>query len=447
MDLEKFFNPKSVSIIGASREKNKIGHIILKNFVDGFHGKIYPINPKADTILGLKCYKSVLDVRGKIDLAVVCVPAKIVPTVLEDCGRKGIKDIIIITAGFKEVGNFELEKEIEKIIKKYKLRVIGPNCIGIYDPKSGVDTIFNPKSRLGRPESGSIGFISQSGATMSIVLDWMSLKGYKISKAISYGNAIDIDESDLMKYLSHNKDTKTICMYIEGVKNGGKFLNVAKRIKKPIVVLKGGKTKTGASSAKTHTGSMAGNAKIFSGALKQANVIEVEDLEEMFDLARILSKQPLPKGNRVQIITDGGGFGVLASDWADKLGLKIAKMSEANIEKLRKVIPKYAVTKNIIDLTGDVTSDMYELSVKLAVEDKNVDMIALILLFQPPMIKEDVVDKILRIKSKKPIAIISAGGKFTEKFKKRFEENGIPCFTSPMRGIKALKILYDFSQL
>lgn len=447
MSLEKFFNPKSVCIIGASREKNKIGHIILKNFVDGFHGKIYPVNPKAKKILGLKCYKSVSEIKNKVDLGVVCVPAKIVPFVLEECGKKKIKNVIIITAGFKEVGNFKLENAVKEIIKKYKIRTLGPNCIGVYDPHTGVDTIFNPKSRLGRPEMGSIGFVSQSGATMSIILDWMSLKNYKISKAISYGNATDVDESDLIEYLSKDKKTKVISLYVEGLKDGKKFLRVAKKVKKPIIALKGGKTKGGASSAKTHTGSIAGKSEIFSGAFKQANIIEAQDLEEVFDLARILSEQPLPKGKKVQIITDGGGFGVLTSDWIEKKGLEIAKLSDKNIRKLRKIIPPHATTKGVIDLTGDVTSDMYELSVKLAVEDKNVDMIALILLFQPPGIKEDVVDKILKIKSKKPIVIISTGGKFTEKLKRKLEENGMPCFTSPMRGVEALKALYKYSKL
>jgi len=446
MSLENFFNPKSVCIIGASREKNKIGHIILKNFVENFNGKIYPINPKAEKILGLKCYGSVLQVKGKIDLGVICVPAKIVPLVLEECGKKKIKNVIIITAGFKEIGNFELENKLIEIIKKYKIRILGPNCIGVYNPYSGVDTIFNPKSRLGRPEKGSIGFVSQSGATMSIILDWMSLKGYKISKAISYGNATDIDESDLIEYLSKDKETKVICLYVEGLKDGRKFLRIVKKIKKPIIVLKGGKTKSGATSAKTHTGSIAGRSEIFSGAFKQGKLIEVEDLEEMFDLARVLSKQPMPRGKRVQIITDGGGFGVLTSDWVEKLGLKMAKMSEKNIKILRKVIPPHATTSGVIDLTGDVTSEMYELSLRLAVKDKNNDMIALILLVQPPGIKEDVVEKILKIKSKKPIVIISTGGKFTEKLKKKLEENGIPCFTSPMRGVKALEALYRYSK-
>lgn len=446
MALEKFFNPKSVCIIGASRNPTKIGHVILKNFKETFSGKIYPINPKAKKILGLGCYHSLEKIKGKIDLAVIALPAHLVPYVLKECGEKSIRNCIIVSSGFREIGNAKLEKKLESIKEKYKIRIIGPNCLGVFDPYSGVDTIFNPKEKLGRPEKGDIGFISQSGAVMCISLDWMSLRGYKVSKAISYGNATDVDVPELMKYLDQDKETKVICIYIEGLKNGREFFNIAKRMKKPVIALKGGKTESGSKSAKTHTGALAGKAGIYSGTFSQTGIIEAEDLEQMFDLARAISKQPLPKGNKLRIITDAGGFGVLTSDWADKFGLKTTKVNKKSKKKLKKLVPDHATLENIIDLTGDATSEMYEACYRDAILDKNVDMIALILLFQPPMVKEDLVDRILKLSGKKTTAILSTGGEYTEKLKKKLEEGGMPCFSSPKRSIETLKTMYEYSR-
>ncbi|UCG95737.1 MAG: CoA-binding protein [archaeon] len=446
MTLDKFFNPKSVCIIGASRNPRKIGHVILRNFTETFGGKIYPVNPKAKKILGLKCYHSLEKIKGKVDLAVIALPAQIVPYILEECGEKGVKNCIIVSSGFRETGNTKLEKKLERVIEKYDIRMIGPNGLGVYDPYSGIDTIFNPKHKLGRPEKGDIGFISQSGAVMCISLDWMSMRGYRISKAISYGNATDVDVPELMEYLDRDKKTKVICLYLEGLKNGRNFFNTAKKTKKPVIVLKGGKTQSGRKSAKTHTGALAGKAGIYSGAFRQTGIIEAEDLEKMFDLARALSNQPLPKGNRLRIITDAGGFGVLTSDWADKFGLRITKVSKKSKKKLKKLVPEHATLGNIIDLTGDATSEMYEACYRDAVRDKSVDMIALILLFQPPLIKEDLVNKVLKLSGKKTTAILSAGGDYTENLKKKLEEGGMPCFSSPKRCIEVLHALYSYSK-
>lgn len=446
MTLGKFFSPESVCIIGASRNPKKIGHVILRNFTETFKGRIYPVNPNAKKILGLKCYHSLEKIRGSVDLAVIALPASIVPYALEECGEKGIKNCIVVSSGFRETGNFKLEKKLEDVIKKYGIRVIGPNGLGIYDPYSGVDTIFNPKQKLGRPGKGDIGLISQSGATMCISLDWMTMSGYRISRAISYGNATDVDVPELVEYLDRDSKTKVICLYIEGLKDGRKFFKTARKVRKPVIALKGGKTESGRKSAKTHTGALAGKSEIYSGAFRQAGVLEADDLEQMFDLARALSKQPLPKGKRLRIITDAGGFGVLTSDWADKMGLKIVKVSEKSGRKLKKLVPDHAVLESIIDLTGDVTSEMYEACYRDAVQDKNVDMIALILLLQPPLVNEDVVDRILKLSGKKTTAIISAGGDYTEKIKQRLEEGGLPCFSSPKRCIEVLSAMHRYSR-
>lgn len=447
--MDGFFSPKSVAIIGASRHPKKVGHVILRNFLEGkFKGKVFPVNPNAKEIFGVKCYPSVLDIREKIDLAVITVPANLVPDVLDECGRKRIPSIIIISGGFKEVGNLHLENQLSTLIRKYRFRVIGPNCIGIYDPYSGVDTFFLPRYKLERPGKGSIAFISQSGALGSVVLDWMAMKGYRISKFISYGNAVDVDEADLLEYLSKDKNTKVICAYFEGIKEGRKFYEIAKKVskKKPVIVLKGGKTYEGTKAVSSHTGSLAGSSVICSAVFKQAGVIEAKDLEQIFDFARVLSTQPRPKGKRVQIITDGGGFGVLTTDWIIKNNLTLAVMSEKTRKSLQKAFPAHVIIRNPIDLTGDADMERYRIAIQACLDDPNIDMLVVIILFQIPTLTPEVVDVVagLAERKTKPIIVIAAGGRYTEVLKKSLEDSGVPCFSYPEKAAEALRALYEY---
>jgi acetyl coenzyme A synthetase (ADP forming)-like protein len=449
--LDKIFRPKTIAIIGASRDQTKIGHVIFRNMVEGeFEGKVFPVNPNAKRILGFKCYSSVRNIKEKIDLAVICIPAEIVPEALKECGKKKVSCAIIISGGFKEVGKDELEEKIVEIAKKYKIRVIGPNCLGVFNPYSGVDTIFLPRFKLSRPKVGDIAFITQSGAVGSVVIDWMARKGYKISKFISYGNAADVDEADLIEYLANDEKTKVICAYFEGVKEGRKFFEIAKRIahKKPIIVLKGGITQEGTKAVSSHTGSLAGSFEVYSAAFKQSGVIQANDMEELFDYARTLAYLPKPKGNRVQIITDGGGFGILLTDSVIKNGLTLAKMSDEKIELLRKQMPDYVVIKNPIDLTGDADTERYRIALEAALEDPNVDIIGLIVLLQVPKLGGEIVDTVINAfkTSEKPIFFISAGGEYTEVLKKTLEDEGIPTFSYPQSAAKSMRILYDFGK-
>ncbi len=447
--LDCFFSPKSVAVIGVSRNPKKVGHVIFRNFVEGrFRGKLYPVNPKVSDILGYKSYPSVLKIPGKIDLAVISVPAKIVPMVMKECGKKRIPAVIIISGGFKEIGNVELEADVVRILKKYRIRVVGPNCVGVFDPYSEVDTFFLPRYKLERPGEGSIAFISQSGALGSVVLDWMSMKGYKISKFISYGNAADVDEADLIKYLANDKRTKVICAYFEGVKQGRKFYDIVSKVanKKPVIALKGGKTEEGNKAVSSHTGSLAGQSEIYSAAFEQSGVIEAENLEDIFDFARVLSTQPVPKGNKVQIITDGGGFGVLATDWIISNGLRLAKMKKESIRGMKKIFPEHVVLENPIDLTGDADVERYRVAIDAALKDDNVDMIAIITLFQIPTLTAEITDVVSSFaeRGKKPIVVIAAGGRFTEVLKKSMEDFGVPTFSYPEKAAKALRALYDY---
>lgn len=448
--MKPFFAPASVAIIGASRHPQKVGNVILKNLLNAhFKGKIYPINPSTATVLDLPCYPSVLAVKEKIETAIISVPSSLTPQVLEQCGQKGIKNIIMVTAGFSEIGNKELDQNILSIIKKYGMRMVGPNCLGTLDTYSGFDNLFLPRSRLTRPDPGVISFICQSGAVGSATLDLLSKEGMKFAKFVSYGNALDVDESDLLHYLGSDPQTKIICLYIEGIKDGKKFMKIAREVakKKPVIAIKGGITNAGAKAALSHTASLAGAAGIYKAAFKQSNVIFAENLEDLFNYAKILEKCPRPKGPRVQIITNGGGFGILATDALSSCNMEIIEATESTKKYLRPKLPPEAALHNPLDLTGSVTTEHYKFALNALLEDKNVDMILLIVLLQTPLITPEIIDVIKEAKrkhSKKPIAVISTGGNFTDIYVRKIEDLGIPCYAYPNNAARALRALYEY---
>ncbi|MBS3057857.1 MAG: CoA-binding protein [Candidatus Diapherotrites archaeon] len=447
--LEPFFTPKSIAIIGASAKEGKIGNVIFSNFVRSFRGKLYPINTHESEIFGIKCYKSVKEVKEEIEAAVIAIPAAAVPQALKECGQKKVKAATIISAGFAEIGNEKLQKELEKAIKQFpQTKVIGPNCLGILDTKSGVDMLFLPNERLGRPRNGVVSFISQSGALGSAILDWDAMKGYGINKFVSYGNAVQVDESQLLDYFAEDESTKVITAYFEGVKNGKRFFEALKKAceKKPVIVLKGGSSEKGAEAVKSHTASMAGNHESFIAALKQCNAIIAESMEEVFDYARVFTTEPKPKGSKVQIITDGGGYGVLATDALSKFGLELAEMSEERKAVIKQACPNYAVVKNPIDLTGDANNERYKVALEQAMLDENVDAIFTILLLQVPNINEGVVEEMQKISlaKTKPLIFISAGGAFSEKQRRKMEEKSTSTFQSPLDAAKSLNALIKY---
>ncbi|MBI4020127.1 MAG: CoA-binding protein [Candidatus Aenigmarchaeota archaeon] len=449
--LDYFFSPKSVAVIGASRDPQKIGHVVFRNFIEGkFKGRLYPVNPNAAELFGHRCYPGIMQIRDRIDLAIITIPALLVPEALEQCGRKSIPAVIIISAGFKEIGDMELEDKIKKIIKKYHMRAMGPNCLGVLDPYSEVDTFFLPRYKLERPGPGNIAFISQSGALGSVTLDWMAMKNYRISKFISYGNAADIDEADLIEYLAEDDKTRVICCYFEGIARGRRFFEIAKKIskRKPVIVLKGGVTEAGTKAVSSHTGSLAGEAAVYASMFRQAGMLQAYDIEQIFDFARVLSTQPIPKGDRTQIITNGGGFGVLTTDWMVKNGLPLAKMGAKYLDKIKKVSPPYVALKNPIDLTGDADEERYRVALQAAMEDPAVDIITLIVLLQIPTLTADIVDTIAEFSNRreKPLIVISAGGRYTEVLKKSLEDFGIPTFSYPERAAEAIKALCIYAK-
>jgi acyl-CoA synthetase (NDP forming) len=343
-----------------------------------------------------------------------------------------------------------LEDELKKISRATKTRVIGPNCLGVYDSSSQVDTLFLSRKRCGRPKEGNIAFISQSGAVGSTILDWLSEENIGMSKFVSYGNGMDVNECDLIEYLGDDSKTKVITAYIEGLKGSGKkFMEVCKRVsrKKPIIILKAGKTKKGTEAVSSHTGSLAGSGRIYSAAFKQSGVIEAESWQELFDYARAFSTQPIPSGNKVVIVTDGGGFGVLATDEAERSGLKLIEPSLKIKEKVKYVMPAYGILHNPIDLTGDADAERYRVVIEECLRTEEYDGVVAITLFQVPTLEESVVDYLLQLKKyRKPIIACAAGGSYSNKMSQKLMDGGIPVYPTPERAVKVMKALVGYGK-
>ncbi|ALV61845.1 Acetate-CoA ligase [ADP-forming] I subunit alpha [Thermococcus sp. 2319x1] len=457
-ELKPFFEPKAVAIIGATNKKGKVGNVIFENFKRNkeqgiFKGNIYPVNPKLDEIEGYKVYKSVKELPDDTDLAVISIPAPFVPNTMREIAEKGIKAVVIITGGFGELGEEgkKMEEEILQIARENGIRVIGPNCVGVYVPDTGVDTVFLPEEKMDRPKSGPIAFVSQSGAFAAAMLDWAALAGIGIGKMVSYGNKIDVDDADLMDYFIYDDSIRVVTFYIEGVKEGRKFIEAAKRITKvkPVIALKSGRTEYGAKAASSHTGSLAGADVIYDAVFKQTGILRAEDFEHMFDVAKAFAKCKLPKGDRVGIITDGGGAGVMASDAVAKFGLKMAELSEDTIEYLKEHFPPHAVAGNPTDVVGDTDAQRYKYAIEAFVNDPNVDAIVVIVLFQVPLLDEEEIIEILADyakKSEKPIVAVAMGGKKTEYYAKILEERGVPVYPTPERGVRALAGLVQYAK-
>jgi len=448
MNLDKFFNPKSIAVIGASRTPGKLGYTILENLKLSFNGKLYPINPNSGEILGLITYPSVLDVKDPVDLAIIVVPAEIVKSVLLECIKKKIDHIIIISSGFSEIGEKERELELKKLAESKKIRIMGPNCIGIY--KKDLDMIFFPRNRLKRPPEGSISFITQSGAFGSILLDIMANDGVGVSKFISIGNKVDVDEIELIKYLEGDLSTRCIAIYLESISNGEEFIKVARKVTKikPIVCFKAGKTEKGTEAVASHTGALAGSSAVYSAAFKQAGIIEAKSSEEIFDFAKALANQTVLKDNKIAVVTDGGGFGIVATDAAIQLGLELPSLSNDSIKALKSFLPSYASTKNPIDLTGDATVERYQKALEAVLKDKNISGVACIALMQLPTLTDEIVTVLRDCKVfGKPLVVCSAGGQYILERNRKLEAFGIPVYSTPERAVKALYALYEYGNI
>jgi len=449
-ELSPVFNPDTVAVIGASREKEKIGHSVYKTMKQSFKGKVYPVNPNAEEILGEKSFNSVKDIPGEVDLAVITVPAKITPKVIEQCGEKNVEGAVIITSGYSEIGNNELEKKLKQKIEEAGIRVVGPNCLGILDNTTGLNTLFLPPEKLSIPKKGGIGIISQSGAVGSVIVDWCSYENFGVSRFISYGNGIDIDERHLIKFLGQDPETDVIAIYLEGTQEGRDLMQAAKEVttEKPIIVLKGGKTSKGSEAVSSHTGSLAGSAEVYSSAFQQSNIIQARTMLDLLDYAEAFEKQPLPSGRNVMIVSNGGGYGVLSTDEVINQGLELAEISPELEKELEKAIPDYGNVGNPFDILGDADQERYKKALKPLQDADEVDAVICVQLFQTGPMDEEAIQSVFDFNknSDKPIIVVTSGSEKVHEIKEKLENKGIPVFNTPNRAVDALTSLIKYKE-
>lgn len=445
--MNGLLTPKSVAIIGASSTPGKIGHTVVKNLIESkYAGKIYPVNPKADDILGIKCYPTVTDIPGEVDAAIMTLPAKFVLESVKECGEKGVKGAIIITSGFSEVGEKALEEEIVKTAHSYGMRVLGPNIVGVLSNSDQFNGSFAPFL----PLKGSGSLVSQSGALLIGIDASTYMRGVGFDKLISIGNMSDVSFADTIEWLDQDEKTKCISLYIEGFKQGRKVIEVSQKARKPIIGLKSGISAHGAAAAASHTGSLAGAAKIYDAAFKQAGIIWADDLNNLFDRTLALSLQPPMKGDNLLIITNGGGVGVLATDSAEKFGIPLKFAPDDVQTELKKHMPEFGSAKNPVDLTGMAGTEWYGDSVKFAIQHPWVD--GLVVLYcetamtDPLEIAKGIHNAVKESGvTDKPVTVSYVGGEKSEKAMKWLVENGIPAYSAPDLAINAIAALREYA--
>jgi acetate---CoA ligase (ADP-forming) len=439
--LDAFFKPDSVAVIGASRDPEKLGYAVVSNLKEaGFPGRIYPINPKADEILDLEAYPSVLDVPGSIDLAVIVIPYRFVPDVLRECGQKGVPAVVVITAGFREAGREGLEREMElvEIAKEYDLRLIGPNCLGVIDTATPLNASFAP----GMPPAGPIAFMSQSGALGTAVLDIAMAGRIGFSKFVSLGNKADVSEIDLLEALADDPESGVILIYVEGVPDGQRFIEVARQVtrKKPVVAIKSGVTASGSRAVSSHTGSLAGSEAAYKAAFRQAGVVRATSMEALFDYALVFAYQPLLQGDRIGIVTNAGGPGILATDALEHAELEIPRLSHETVEALEEYLPGAASAANPVDVLGDALADRYEHAVELVLRDPHVDGVMVILTPQAMTEIEKTAEVVGRLagEADKPVVGCFMGEARIKTGIEILRKYGVPNYPFPERAAAAL---------
>ena len=434
--MDIFFNAKSIALVGASPEKGKIGNSVLESLSKHeFKGKIFPINAKGyPDIMGLKAYKSLDDVQESIDLVIVTVDLKFVPALLKSCGNKGIHNMVIISGGGKELGGerAEIEQEIKKLSQELGIRIIGPNCIGVFNGENRLDCAFQGHARMVRPKNGKVSFLSQSGTVGIAFMETSDTFG--TSKMISYGNRSDVDEADMIWYLAQDPNTDVIGLYVEGLGDGRKFIDTAKRVisehKKPVVVFKNGRTTRGAVQAASHTGSLGGSFGVVKGAFEQSGIISVDSYEELTGSLKALTWQPAPSGNKVAMVTNGAGPIIAAIDRFEDLGLKLANLSQETLNSFKEHYPATYVLGNPLDVTGSASADDYKFAIQAFMDDPNVDIIMPWFVFQDDPLEEKIVDVLAEFQNLKlkPILVGAMGGPFTRKIAAEIESKNIPVY-------------------
>ncbi len=445
--LDTFFSPQSVAVVGASRDPEKLGYSVLANLQEaGFPGDLYPVNPKADEILGLEVYPSVLDIPGPVDLAVIVIPYRFVPTVLEQCGQKEIPSVVVITAGFREAGRegLERERELIEIAREYDLRLIGPNCLGVIDTGTPLNATF----AAGMPPGGPIAFMSQSGALGTAVLDMAMAGRIGFSKFASLGNKADVSEIDLLEAWGDDPDSRVILVYVEGLPDGQKFMDVARRVTrdKPVVAIKSGVTASGSRAVSSHTGSLAGSEAAYKAAFRQAGVLRATSMEALFDYARAFAYQPLLQGDRIGIVTNAGGPGILATDALEHADMEITRLSHETTQALTDYLPGAASVGNPVDVLGDALADRYEHAIRLVLDDANVDGLMVIVTPQAMTEIEKTAHAVGRMAQEldKPVMGCFMGEARIEAGIDILWQYGVPNYPYPERAAAALAAMRDY---
>jgi len=448
--MEKFFTPKSVALVGASATPGKIGNSVLDALgKQDYKGKVFPINPKQKKILGIKCYPSLEAIKQKVDLVVVCVDLSACGPIMKTCAKKGIHNVVIVSGGGKELGGDRaaMEAEVKELSLKHKIRVIGPNCIGMFNAANRLDCAFQGQARMVRSKLGNVAFFSQSGTMGISMLESADLFG--LSKMISFGNRSDVDEADMIWYAANDPQTKVIGLYVEGFGDGRKFINTAKRVmkekKKPVIIWKSGRTAASAKQAASHTGSLGGSNAMIMGAFKQAGIISVDSYQELVGCAKALAWQPPANGNRVALCSNGAGPIISSMDYLDKK-MKIPHLSSKILKKIKRHFPdRYVITKhgNPVDITGGATVKDYKFIIEQFLDEKNIDIIMPWFVFQDNPLEETIVKCLAEVskKKKKPILVGGNGGPYTEKMIKLIEKHNVPVYQDLRTWVAAASAL------
>lgn len=456
--LQPFFRPRGVAVIGASSNQEKAGYGVLKSLKDGgvfkrpglrgYGGKIYAVNPGRKKILGIDCYASVLDIPGKVELAVFCVPSRAVPRVMEECARKGVRAAVIITAGFGEAGEkgAKLQEEFLEIARGAGIRIIGPNCLGILHPPNNLNASFG----LTLPYPGAVAFFSQSGALVDSIIDWALKEKYGFSAVVSYGNKADLDVPDFLAWASQDKTTRAIALYLEGVSDGRYFLSMARQVSalKPIIALKAGRSARGTAAVASHTGSLSGSYEIYRGVFRQSGVIHADNLTELFEVGQALALQPPLAGKRVAIVTNGGGCGVMCADYCQEAGLELPEPPAEMIERLDGtglMHPAWS-RSNPFDLVGDAGPDRYRAALEEIMSSELYDGVVVIQTLQTMTdnLGDARIVAAMQKKYRKPVLAAFMGGIISEEGIQYLESHGIPNFFDVKMAAYALKALLDY---
>lgn len=449
--LTNFFNPCSIAIVGASPTPQKIGNAVVKNIIEScYQGKVYLINPKYQEIHGLKCYPTLKQINAPIDLVILAVPAKVCPTIVAEAAEININNIVVLSAGFKETGpeGMELEKKLVEIANNNNINLLGPNCVGFMDTTTPINASFSAVY----PNKGDIAFISQSGAILASIMDWSQTSSLGFSKVISLGNKAILNETKIIEALADDPNTKVILAYIEDISEGEKFLEIAKEasLKKPVIILKSGTSEAGALAATSHTGALVGSDLAYEATFTHSGVIRAHTMTQLFELGFVFSKQPLPLGNRVAVVTNAGGPGIIATDAIENAGLNMARFTKETIENLRAELPTLASIYNPVDVLGDAQTDRYKFALEQVLADEFVDCV--IVLICPTAVTEPVsiAEAIVKTSKKypnKPLLTSFMGGPVLEEGAKIVKNAGIPNFTFPEPAVQSLKGMVRYALL